>query len=158
MTTNDELVEKYAALIEPLLPLAKKAYGSRDTVSPQHDASRKYTALLKEFHEAGGSLMDLGARLGVTYAGMRRRITTADTPPAAKRPRRKFTDEEYKTAVENILDAKMLSTDDYHKRLKHYFDRGYSMARLAKEMGLSSANPLYYGVYRVRIDDEEGEG
>lgn len=156
--TNDELLEKYAKLIEPLLPLAKKAYGSRDTDSPQHDASREYTKLLKEFHDQGGSLIDLGKRLKVTYAGMRRRVSTADTPPAPRRARKKYTDEQYEYAVQNIQDSKALSTEDYHKRLKHYFDLGYSMSRIAREMGLSSANPLYYGVYRVRIEEnEEGQ-
>lgn len=153
--TQDELVERYATQIEPLLPLAKKAYGSRDIVSPQHDASREYTHLLVEFYTAGGSLIDLGARLGVTYAGMRRRVTTASTPPSAKPARVKYTDEQYKAAAELVTASKLFSTEQYHYSLKAAYDDGYSMTRLAKELGLSSANPLYYGIYRVRIAEQK---
>lgn len=155
MTTNTDLTEKYATLIEPLLPLAKKAFGSRDTVSPQHDASREYTRLLVEFYNEGGSLLDMGVRIGVTYAGMRRRVTTADLPSSTKRPRKKFTEEEYTNRVNDIVFAKGETPEEYHQSLKDAFDDGYSLTKIAQKMGLSSANPLYWGMNRIKIAEKE---
>jgi hypothetical protein len=53
------MTEEYADLMAPLLPLAKKAYGSRNTNSPQHEASREYTRLLVDYYSKGGSLLKL---------------------------------------------------------------------------------------------------
>lgn len=155
MTINLALLEDYARRIEPLLPLAKKAYGSRDTDSPQHDASREYTRLLVEYYEKGGSLLAMAERLEVTYAGLRRRVTTADLTPSSKRPRKRFPDEVYTAAVEEILAAKAEGSHLYHLALKKHYDAGLSLAKIAQKMGLSSANPLYYAVNRVRIEEED---
>lgn len=152
--TPDERLETYAKEIEPLLPLAKRAYGSRDTQSPQHDASRKYTALLVEFYDEGkGSLLKMSKRLGVAYPGVRRRVTTAKIPPNNLFMRRKFSDKEYAMAVADILAGKRKGTHAYHFTLKVYHDRGMSMSRIAKELGLSSAQPLYYGIDRIRLEE-----
>lgn len=150
--TNDELLAEYVPLIQPLLPLAKKAYGSRDLDTPQHKASREYTRLLKEFYEKGGSLLDLGEQLGVTYAGMRRRIITADVEPVRGRARPKFSDNEYLVVLGGILNAKSQNTAAYHLALFEAYQKGYSMSRLAKLMHLSSANPLYYGVNKIKAE------
>ncbi|UDL15954.1 helix-turn-helix DNA binding domain protein [Microbacterium phage Pumpernickel] len=149
MTTNDEdLLNRYEAAIRPHLELAKKAYGSRDTQSPQHDASREYTRLLKEFHKAGGSLLKLAERLGVSYAGLNRRVRTAEIKPSSGRPRKKFPQEVYDAAVADILSAKSQGTEQYHKCLEKHYDAGLSLTKIARDMGLSSAMPLYYGVNR----------
>lgn len=154
MTHDDARLERYAQRIEPLLPLAKKAYGSRDTKSPQHDASREYTRLLKEFYNGGqGSLLDMARRLGVQYAGIRRRITTADVTPSSHRPRRKFPDDVYEAAVKQILDAKSEGVREYHLMLYNQHQAGLSMSKIAKLMGLSSANPLYYGINRIKKEN-----
>lgn len=155
--TNDKSMEDYAREIEPLLPLAKRAFGSKDIVSPQHDASRAYTKLLVEFHDGGGSLLDLAKRLDVTYAGMNRRVATAKLPASPKRSRKKFSDVEYNNAVVSILHAKSQGTKAYHEEIYTQFEKGMSMARLAKELGLSSANPLYFAANAVRISRGQGE-
>lgn len=152
--TNDELVEKYADLIAPLLPLAQKAYGSKDQDTPQHVASRAYTKYLCEFYEAGGSLLDLSRKLGVNYSGMRRRITNASLPPRKDRPEDVYTAVDYMTATDAIIAAKSGGTDKYHRTIKHYYDLGFSMKKLAEGMGLSSANPLYFGVNQIRLAEE----
>lgn len=151
MTDKDALLKEYVAKIKPHVELAKKAYGSRDTVSPQHDASREYTRLLKEFYKKKGSLLDMAEALGVTYAGLRRRVTTADLPASSKRPRKRFPDEVYVEAVAEIKAAKATSTEEYHKALHKHYQAGLSLAKIADKMGLSSANPLYYGVSRVEL-------
>lgn len=160
MTPDTERLERYARLIEPLLPLAKRAYGSRDTVSPQHDASREYTRLLVEFYNDGqGSLLDMAKRLGVQYAGVRRRVTTANVPASSHRSRKKFPDEVYEAAVKQILDAKAEGTYEYHLALYNCWNEGLSLAKIADRLGLSSANPCYYGVNRIKsqILDKTGE-
>jgi AraC-like DNA-binding protein len=150
--TNDELLDAYAPTLATLLPLARKAYGSRDIESIQHTASREYTRLLCQFYEGGGSLLDLSKRLGVTYASLHRRVTTSDLAPRKGTTRVKYSDSEYTAAVSKILEAKSTGTPGYHQCLKDHYDMRYSMARIAREMGLSSANPLYYGINRARLD------
>ena len=151
------MTEKYADLMRPLLPLARKAYGSRDTVSVQHDASREYTRLAIEYYSNGGSLLKLAEALGVTYAGLRRRILTNDIRPKDKRTRSKATAEEISSAVKSILFAKGSgNVENYHETIRaQYEDRWISLSKIAKEMGLSSANPLYYAVAKTKIKQKE---
>ena len=150
---KDELVESYVAQIRPHLELAKKAYGSRNTHSPQHDASREYTRLLVEFYKKGGSLLQISKELDVTYAGVRRRVTTSNIPPAGSRNRSKATDDEILASAERIKLAKETGDVDlYHEALRReYEDNGISLNKLAKALGLSSSNPLYYGVARTKL-------
>ena len=154
---KDEIFEQYAVAMEPLIPLAKRAFGSRDIVSPQHDASREYTRLLKEFYNGGGSLLKMAERLGVNYAGLNRRVKTADLKPSSGRARKKFTDAEYAQIVKGVLAAKDRGVDEYHIFLLKVYDSGMSLARIAKDMGLSSANPLWYGVNKLRMARGETE-
>ncbi|UVG35204.1 DNA binding protein [Microbacterium phage Cece] len=157
MTRDTARLEQYAQKIEPLLPLAKRAYGSRDTVSPQHDASREYTRLLVEFYNDGeGSLVDMAKRLGVQYAGVRRRVVNKDVPASSHRSRKKFPDEVYEAAVKQILEAKEQGTYEYHLMLFNQWQAGLSMTKIAERMGLSSANPLYYGVNKIKKDANRG--
>lgn len=156
MATDPKLLAEYVALIQPHIELAKRAYGSRDTQSPQHDASREYTRLLVEYYGKKGSLLEMAEALGVTYAGLRRRVTTVDLAPSSKRPRKKFEQAVYDAAVEDILAVKNSgTTEKYHETLKLYYDKGLSLARIADTMGLSSANPLYYGISRVKLRSNE---
>lgn len=151
MTRDSDRLEKYAQAMEPLLPLAKRAFGSRDTVSEQHDASREYTRLLVEFYNGGeGSLVDLAKRLGVQYAGIRRRVVNKDVPASSHRPRKKFPDSVYEDAVEKIRTAKEAGTYEYHLMLYKFYEQGLSPSKIAQRMGLSSANPLYYGINKIK--------
>lgn len=149
----ERLVGDYAPRLKELLPLARKAYGSRNIKSPQHDASREYTSLLVEFYHKGGSLIEMAQELGVTYAGIRRRVTTADIPANdGKRVRSRATEQEISEAVARIQDAKMRGVEEYHEALRHeYEDNNISLTKIAKAMGLSSSNPLYYGVARTKL-------
>jgi hypothetical protein len=149
---KDELVEQYAPLLRELLPLARKAYGSRSTKSVQHDASREYTRLLVEYYNKGGSLIAISQAVGVTYAGVRRRVTTVDIKPSSKRIRSRATEADITSAVERIKEARLKGVTEYHEALrKEYEDNGISLTKIAKGLGLSSANPLYYGVARTKI-------
>ena len=135
-------------MIEPILPLAKKAYGSREQTTPAHDASREYTRLLTEFHTKGGSLPQLAKELDVAYAGVRRRVVMQDVSVSTVKPRTRAKTEELSEAVIRVKTAKGLSVDEYHDQLAKEYESGVSLAALARSLGLSSAAPLYYGVQR----------
>jgi hypothetical protein len=150
---SDTLVREYSGKLEKLLPLAKKAYGSRSNTSPAHDASRQYTNLLKEYYGKGGSLVAMASELGVAYAGLRRRVVTSDLPSLPPRKRSRMTPEETDQAINRIKSAKSKSTEDYHDQLAKEYDNGISLAKVASGLGLSSSQPLYYGVQRSRARD-----
>jgi hypothetical protein len=147
-TDQDRLVEEYAKRIQPILASAQKAYGRRDQDTPAHVNSRQYTQLLVEFTSKGGSLQRLARRLSVSYSGMRRRVTTSDVPPL-KTPRKSQGQIEYSTvssAADRVRNAKRQGTSGYHAQLYEEFNNGIPMNLLARELGISNAAPLYYGV------------
>ena len=154
---SENLIQEYASKLAELLPLARRAYGSRDTKSVQHDASREYTRLLVEFYGKGGSLIEMAEALGVTYAGIRRRVTTFEAQPTPrKRMRSNATEEQLANAVSRIKEAKLRTVEEYHEALRHeYEDNGVSLTKIAKALGLSSSNPLYYGVARTKLRKKE---
>jgi hypothetical protein len=144
---NEEILESYAQRIEPLLPQAKKAYGSRTQSTPQHTASREYTRLLVEFHSLGGSLPKLAKRLEVAYAGVRRRVVMSNVSVSSVKPTTRVKGD-ITAAVERVRAAKSVGVDQYHDQLAAEYRSGVSLANLAKAMGIKSAAPLYYGVQR----------
>lgn len=145
---SNELTEEYASKIDPILDLAKKAYGSRNQSTPQHDASREYTRLLKEYHLRGGSLPALAKRLGVAYAGVRRRVVMSDVSVSSIKPSTRSKEQDIKAAANRIRIAKQQGVDKYHDQLAEEYKNGISLSNIASELGLSSAAPLYYGVQR----------
>lgn len=148
---KDELTEKYAAQIKPLLELAKKAYGLRGQDTPAHRASEKYTKLVSEYYAKGGSLVALARELDVAYSGLRRRIFSANVPPVARKARSKSTEEATQKALERILKARDTSTEAYHAELYKAYHTGVSLAAISKGLGLSSSAPLYYAVQRHAV-------
>lgn len=149
--SSDDLLAEYLPRMRQLLPLARRAFGSRSVDSPNHDASREYTRLLVEFYERGGSLVTLSRDLGVTYAGVRRRVVSVQLPPMPTRARSSMTLEETEAAVDRIRAAKSLGSLEYHEQLRSEYESGVSMAKVAAGLGLSSAQPLYFGVQRATL-------
>jgi hypothetical protein len=64
-----------------------------------------------------------------------------------------MTPEETDQAINRIKSAKSKSTEDYHDQLAKEYDNGISLAKVASGLGLSSSQPLYYGVQRSRARD-----
>lgn len=145
---SNELVEEYAKKIMPILSQAKKAYGARNQNSPAHSASREYTRLLKEFYNKGGSLPLLSKSLGVAYAGVRRRVVMSDISVSAFKPKTRLKNQDVQAAAQRVREAREQDGDMYHDQLANEYRAGISLSNLAKELGLSSAAPLYYGVQR----------
>lgn len=152
---REQLLSDYADKVRPLLPLATRAFGARTHDTPAHAASREYTALLTEFYEKGGSLLALSKEVGVAYAGMRRRVITADAPVAPNRGHSRATPEQTAEAVVRVRAAKSRSVTDYHRQLLEEYESGVSLGKLATALGLSGANPLYYGVHRARTQSDK---
>lgn len=148
---SNELVQQYKSKIEPILPLAKKAFGSRTQETPAHNASREYTRLLIEFQQLGGSLPQLAKELKVAYAGVRRRVVMSNVAVSSikSKPSKKFEEQDYENAASRVRSAKESGVDEYHAQLAKEYESGLSLSRLAKKLGLSSAAPLYYGVQRA---------
>ena len=143
------LVQEYKEKIQPILPLAKKAFGSRDQKTPAHEASREYTRLLCEFYDLGGSLPELAKALGVAYPGIRRRVIMSEVSITDIKPTKKAHRSEIPGAVERIKAAKESGgVKEYHKQIAEEYKNGFSLQDLAKGLGLSSAAPLYYGAQR----------
>jgi hypothetical protein len=146
---NEELLEQYRALIEPILPLAKKAFGSRSQNTPAHDASREYTILLIEYHSKGVSLPALAKSLNVAYPGMRRRVVMDSISLAEIKPQKKAKKSELPSAIQRVKDAREIGAGAYHNQLAEEYKNGFSLQDIAKGLGLSSAAPLYYGAQRA---------
>jgi hypothetical protein len=51
-------------------------------------------------------------------------------------------------AVQRIQAAKSIGVDAYHDQLAAEYRSGISLAGIARELGLYSSAPLYYGVQR----------
>lgn len=148
---NPEVTVEYAEKIRPLLSAAQKAYGSRNQTTPAHEASRKYTELLVEYVKKGGSLIDISHELGVSYAGVRRRVMTASLPAMDSRATKKktLTQQDIDAAIERIAEAKKLGARRYHAQLAtEYYDNGVPLSTIARGLGIKNAGPLYYGVQR----------
>lgn len=143
------MISEYAETIRPLLPMAKKAYGSRSQSTPNHDASREYTRLLTEFYNRGGSLPALAKELNVAYAGVRRRVIMQNVSVSNVKPKKKPKTEGIEDSVARIKAAKSGTADEYHSAIAREYEDGVSLAAVARSMGLSSAAPLYYGVQRT---------
>lgn len=153
--TADKLLESYAKKIKPILPLAKKAFGSRLHTSPAHKASRQYTQLLVEYHGKGGSLVAMAAELGVTYAGIRRRVLTANEEVLPSRKRSSLTEAQTAKGIERIKKAKEKGPDTYHAAIASEYEKGISLAKVADALGISSSQPLYWAVSRAKQKQQE---
>ena len=147
---NTQLVEEYKSRIEPILPAAKRANGSRKKSTPEHDASRKYTELLVEFHNRGGSLPKLANALGVAYSGVRRRVIMSSVSVDQIKPTTKiaYTEQDIQDAVQRVNQARSEGMIEYHDQLAVEYKNGIPLAVLARKLNLSGAAPLYYGVQR----------
>jgi hypothetical protein len=156
-TQKVELLNKYVSDLAFLKPLAETAFGARDTASHAHQASRKYTELLKEYADLGGSLIMMSKALEVTYPALRRRVMTADVKPLDRHHRSKATPEQYAFAVATLTPLREgpTATEQYHDALLKFYDEGISINRLARELGLKSAYPLYYGINKARMRKAE---
>ena len=154
MTTKKEklvLLSDYYSKAAPYAEKAKKAYGSRGTKSEAHDASRTLTKILVEYVDKGGSLLLMSEAINMSYPALRRRVMTAEIEPLKKRPQSKSSESDYERVIKHLHEARQVSSLSYHQAIKEAYDSGISLNKLAKELGLKSAYPLYYGLNKARL-------
>jgi len=145
MPTDTDIVKAYARKIRPLLPEAQRAYGARNQDTPYHQASREYSRLLVEYTKDGGSLISLAEELGVSYAGLRRRVQTFDLPV------NDFTanpEADVDAHIATIESAKEEGASQYHEALYNAYKDGVSLSEIARQLDITNSYPLYYGVQR----------
>lgn len=145
MPTDTDMTKTYARKIRPLLPEAQRAYGSRDQDTPYHQASREYSRLLVEYTKDGGSLISLAEELGVSYAGLRRRVQTFDLPV------NDFTanpEADVDAHISTIETAKRANAAEYHEALYNAYKDGVSLSEIARQLDITNSYPLYYGIQR----------
>lgn len=158
MTSEEKnnLVTEYAEKIKPILHLAKKAYGSRAQTSPAHIASAEYTRLLVDFVEKKGSLLSLANELGVAYSGLRRRVMTATLiPKSAGRKSTSNTAPVTEELLAKIKLARAEGTQEYYEQLAVAYNNGVSLSAIARGLGLSHTYPLYYGIQRHQLRNQQ---
>lgn len=152
--SSEQLVGKYLPELRLLKDQATKACGSRYTVSPTHNASRRYTELVAEYVDSGGSLLRLADALGVSYSSLHRRATTKVIKPVPRKPASVRTDTEHKDRAQHLKLMSIMGTqEEYYKEIKSAYDDGYSMNKLAHHMDQSSAYPLYYALKTIEKSD-----
>jgi len=154
---RDEITQRYAEKIIPILDLAKRAYGLRGQNTAAHVASGKYTELVKEYYANGGSLVSLASELQVSYSGLRRRVFSSNVPPVVRKKRSRATEDAVSEAIDRVRSARDTSTEVYHEELHRVYHEGFSLAVIAKGLSISSSAPLYYGVQRHEIRVKAGE-
>jgi hypothetical protein len=69
-----------------------------------------------------------------------------DVNVASIKPKNRATHQENIDAADRVKTAKSIGVDQYHDQLAQEYRNGVSLSVLARELGLSSAAPLYYGV------------
>lgn len=149
----------YAAKIKPLLPAAKKAYGSQAPDSPARVASETVNAYLLQYVQRGGQIPELARHLDgeLSLSGLRRRVRIArgtDTSAMegqeqvvgrVKRPRGTKDPEIVKKAVAEIQLARKQGGRAYGDAVREVYDRGVSLNAVATEMGIS-----YYSLWSAK--------
>lgn len=156
---NTTLVEEYADQIRPLLPLARRAYGTQSQGTPAREASDKVNDLILEYADKrGGNVTHLARELRVgdnesaklSLAGVRRRLrvarggnqlgqaSTTGHLRGSRDPAR------VKAAASAIETARDQGTASYRIAVEDVKTSGVSLAAVAKELDLS-----YYSLYSV---------
>lgn len=145
------LLAEYYPQVAKFKYLATQAFGSRATESTEHEASREYTRLLKEYSDKGGSLLKMAEALEVTYPSLRRRVMTAEIAPLKRHRKSRASTADYQWAAEYLEDAKLKGTEQYHDAIYEVYKQDISLNKLAPYVGLKAAYPLYYGLNKARM-------
>lgn len=148
-----------ADLIRPLLPLAKKAYGSQAPDSDPRKASEEINAYILFYVERGGRIPELAQHLegDISLSGLRRRVRIArgaDTSAyegqeqvvgRVSRPRGKKDPESVSEAVRSIQEARKQGGRVYGDAVRRAYDDGISLKAIADQIGIS-----YYSLWSAK--------
>lgn len=147
--SNPQLVEEYTQLIAPLLPLARRAYGTQQQGSPTRVASDKVNALILDYvDDKGGNITHLGEALrqhGLGYDAVRRRLRAARSGhvlgqnPITITGRSRGSRDPSRVAVAcaDIALARDLSPKEYGEAITRWYSSGISLAAIASGLNVS---------------------
>ncbi len=159
MTTTRVSAQDVAEKIRPLLPEAKRAYGSQAPDSAPRQASEQVNALILHFVEHGGRIPDLAQCLEgeISTSGLRRRVRIArgtDTSSMegqdqvvgrVKRPRGKTDEESVAKAVKKVQEARKQGGRAYGDAVREVYEEGNSLSAIAERIGIS-----YYSLWSAK--------
>lgn len=141
--------EVYAEQIGPLLPAAKKAYGSQAPGSPARVASDEVNKLILEYVEGGNKMPALAGALqgAISLSGLRRRVRLARATRSAgehdnqlgrvKRPRGSTDPELVAQAAQEISAAREVGGKEYGDAVRRAYDQGLALQPIADTLGVS---------------------
>lgn len=148
---STSLTEDYAARIKPLIPEARRAYGSAPAGSEPRRASDTYNTLLLEYQNRGGNIAKLAEALGVADVTLRRRLRVArsgqklGTVGLSTRGRAIRDEPRVTQAAARIAEARDTSPEAYRDAVREAYDANISLYAVAKTMGIS-----YHSLYAAK--------
>jgi len=141
---NESLVSEYAEQLRPLLPQARRAYGTQGPNSPARLASDEVNRLLLEYVNKGGNVTHLANELDgvISLAGLRRRLRSARHGKllgnfTTSRKRGTKDPETVKAAATKIDTARHQSPAAYGKAVREVYQDNVSLSAVADEMDVS---------------------
>lgn len=148
-TVNTQLVDNYADQLRPLLPIARRAYGTQGPNSPARLASVEVNKIIKEYvDERGGNITHLAHALEdqISLPGLRRRLRAARGTPLGSfstSPKRGTTDpEQVKVAAQKIMNARSVGKTSYREAIREVYASNVSLSAVAEECDMS-----YYSLW-----------
>lgn len=143
-TVNKDLVAEYADQLRPLLPTARRAYGTQGPNSEARRASDQVNKYLLEYVNKGGNLTHLSRELEdlISLAGLRRRLRSARTgnllgSNSTSRKRGSKDPARVNAAVEKINNARTVGSTSYGEAVRQVYMDGVSLSAVADELGIS---------------------
>lgn len=151
--------EDTAEKIRPLLPQAKRAYGSQPAGSPSRLASDQINVYLLNYVKHRGNVPALARELegDISLSGLRRRIRIAraldqallegENPPVGrvKRARGSKDPEEVHKAVKIVQEGREQGGRAYGEAVRQVYEDGISLTAVAKELGIT-----YYSLWSAQ--------
>lgn len=148
-TVNTELVEEYAAELREVLPLARRAVGTRRPDSPERQASDRVNELILEYADKErGNITHLANALKgeISLPGLRRRLRAARSRSlgsfATSNKRGTKDPAKVSAAAKKIADARRLGPNEYRDAVREVYADGVNLTAVAEEIGLS-----YYALW-----------
>jgi hypothetical protein len=144
-TVNTNLVGEYAEQLRPLLPRARRAYGTQGPNSSARQASDQVNVLLLEYVNKGGNVTHLANELEgvISLAGLRRRLRSARNTRgllgtvSSPRKRGSKEPERVKSAAARVEEARGVSPTAYGDAVRSVYAENVSLSAVADEMGVS---------------------
>jgi hypothetical protein len=141
--------EAYAEKIRPLLPEARRAFGSQPPGSPARLASDEVNKLVLTYSKSGAKMPALAEALDgdISLSGLRRRVRLAragerveargDQLGRVKRPRGSTDPETVKVHADKIAKARKVGGKTYGDAVREAYDQGVALQPIADTLGIS---------------------